>query len=226
MRLSSGLYKDTLYEDLCSLIDGHYGAADADYARYQADPVAFGKTVLGESYTEGIRLMLQSVRDNPFTVIKSANAVGKSHGSALAAMWFYKSYPNIQVYTAAAPPQQNLEKILWGEIGSLVEKHPNVFKSDTVTNLHIQRSAQSFHTGVTIPTSGNASQREAKFSGKHAPYLLFIVDETDAVPDEVLAGIESCLSGGYARLLCMLNPRRSGPGNNCSKDKRMVPPVS
>jgi len=129
---------------LCSLIDGHYGAADADYARYQADPVAFGKTVLGESYTEGIRLMLQSVRDNPFTVIKSANAVGKSHGSARAAMWFYKSYPNSQVYTAVAPPQQNPEKILWGAIGSLVEKHPNVFKSDRLPLQRLEALSASF----------------------------------------------------------------------------------
>jgi hypothetical protein len=35
----------------------------------------------------------------------------------------------------------------------------------TVTSLHIARSAQSFLTGVTIPMSGMAAQREAKFSG-------------------------------------------------------------
>ena len=196
-----------LFDFLLDSIDSRVGGDSSDYSRFQANPVAFGEEVFGESYTEGIKQMLKSVRDNPFTVIQSANAVGKSHGAARAAVQFYKSYPNSQVYTAAAPPQQNLEKILWGEIGSLVEKHPSVFKSDTVTNLHIQRSAQSFLTGVTIPTSGTASQREAKFSGKHAPYLFFIIDEADAVPDEVFAGIESCLSGGHARLLCMLNPR-------------------
>jgi hypothetical protein len=60
---------------------------------------------------------------------------------------------------------------------------------------------------VTIPSSGTAAQREAKFSGKHAPHLLFILDEGDAIPDEVYRGIESCMSGGYARLLVMFNPR-------------------
>jgi hypothetical protein len=55
--------------------------------------------------------------------------------------------------------------------------------------------------------SGTEAQREAKFSGKHAPHLLFIVDEGDAVPDEVYRGIESCMTGGHARLLVMFNPR-------------------
>jgi hypothetical protein len=207
MQLYADLKKNERYEELLSLIDHRFGGDCYDFGRYQADPVAFGEEVLGETYTEGIKAMLQSVRDNPFTVMKSANAVGKSHGAARAAVWFYKCFPGSQVYTAAAPPESNLKKILWGEIGSIVEKHSELFKNDEVTALHVQRGAQSFLTGVTIPTSGSTTQREAKFAGKHAPYLFFIVDESDAVPDEVFAGIESCMSGGWARLLCMLNPR-------------------
>jgi len=88
-----------------------------------------------------------------------------------------------------------------------VEKHQELFESDTKTILHIQKLARSFLTGVTIPTSGTEAQREAKFSGKHSPHLLFILDEGDAIPDEVYKGIESCMSGGHARLLVMFNPR-------------------
>jgi hypothetical protein len=44
-------------------------------------------------------------------------------------------------------------------------------------------------------------------SGKHSPHLLFIVDEGDAVPDEVYRGIESCMSGSHDRLLVLMNPR-------------------
>ncbi len=55
--------------------------------------------------------------------------------------------------------------------------------------------------------SGTPEERIAKFSGKHAPNLLFIVDEGDAVPDEVYTGIEGCMSGGNARLLIMFNPK-------------------
>jgi hypothetical protein len=165
---------------------------------------------------------MESVRDNPVTIAKSGNGTGKSHGAARVAIWFYKVFPGAQVYTAAAPPERNLEKILWGEINSLVDKHPDVFEGDRITrDLNIQRSALSFMTGVTIPMSGTPEQRQAKFSGKHAPYILFIVDEGDAVPEEVYKGIESCMSGGFARLLIMFNPRGEyGPVAQMEKKKQ------
>jgi hypothetical protein len=50
--------------------------------------------------------------------------------------------------------------------------------------------------------------REAKFSGKHAPHRLFVLDEGDAIPDEVYSGIESCMTSGHTRLFIMFNPRR------------------
>jgi len=177
------------------------------YSHYQGDPIGFGEQELGETYTDDVKLMMESVRDNEITIAVSANATGKTHGASRVAVWFYKAFPDSQVYTGAAPPEDNLKKLLWGEIGHTIHLHSDLFKSDTHTNLHLERHAKSFLTGVTIPSSGTSAQREAKFSGKHAPYLLFINDEGDAVPDEVYRGIESCMSGGHVRLLIMFNPR-------------------
>lgn len=174
---------------------------------YQNDPVGFCFDVLGEFYTDDVIRVMESVRDNPVTIAQSANATGKTHGAARIAIWFYKVFPGAQVYTAAAPPEGNLKRLLWGEIGQIVDRHAHLFADDRSTTLNIQRSSLEFVTGVAIPMSGTPAQREAKFSGKHAPHLLFIVDEGDAVPDEVFSGIESCISGGHARLLVMFNPR-------------------
>jgi hypothetical protein len=198
--------KNRLYDQLLSSIENLEGDQQG-FSKYQADPVAFGEYVLRETYTDEVKNMMESVRDNIVTVAKSANATGKTHGAARVAVWWFKCFSDSQVYTAAAPPESNLKKLLWGEIGSITEKHPELFKTDEKTSLHIQRSAQSFLSGVTIPASGTPAQREAKFSGKHAPNLLFIIDEGDAVPDEVYKGIESCMTGGHARLLIMFNPR-------------------
>ena len=183
--------------------------------------MGFGEQVLGETYTDDVRALLESVRDHPITVARSANATGKTHAAGRVAVWFYKAFPGAQVYTAAAPPESNLRKLLWGEIGGLLEKHPDIFKQDIVKSLHVECSAQSFLTGVTIPMSGTPAQRQAKFSGKHAPYLLFILDEGDAIPDEVFTAIESCLSGGHGRLLVMFNPRAElGEAYRMERDKR------
>ncbi len=201
-------------------IDLHFGA-ETDYRRYQNDPAGFGRNILGAEFTEEVKALMESVRDYPITVARSANATGKTHAAARIAIWFYKTFPDSQVYTSAAPPESNLKKLLWGEIGSTVERHPELFASDSIRSLFIGRSAKSFIAGVTIPASGTEAQREAKFSGKHAPYLLFIIDEGDAVPDDVYRGIESCMSGGHARLLVMFNPRhQSGEVHRMERDGR------
>jgi hypothetical protein len=180
------------------------------YLQYANDPVGFCKTELGETLTDDVTTMMESVRDNLVTVAVSANATGKTHGGARVAVWFYKSHEDCEVFTAAAPPYSNLENLLWGEIGDVINKHPEMFANDEMTSLDIRRGPRDFITGVSIPSSGTAKEREAKFSGKHQKHLLFVLDEGDAIPDDVYAGIESCMSGGYVlRLLIFLNPRQA-----------------
>ena len=153
---NTGLY----FEELLTSINRQYSWAGYKYERYQTDPVGFGEKVLGESYTDGVRTLMESVRDNPVTVAQSANATGKTHGAARVAVWWYKCFPDSQVYTSAAPPEGNLKRLLWGELTGVTEKHPDLFKSDTITNLNIARSAQSFVCGVTIPVSGSEAVRK------------------------------------------------------------------
>lgn len=193
--------------EVAALTDGGRHGGGLDFSIFQQNPAAFGEVILGERYTDDVRVLMDSVRDNQVTVARSANATGKTHAAARIATWWLSCFEDSQVYTAAAPPENNLKKLLWGEIVGLTENHPAVFKDFQVQSLHISRTAQSFLTGVTIPMSGTEQAREAKFSGKHAPHLLFILDEGDAIPDEVYRGIESCMSGGNARLLVMFNPR-------------------
>ncbi len=178
------------------------------YEQYQENPVGFVEEVLKEKPTEDIKRMMNSVRDNVITIARSSNGTGKTWGAARLAAWVYKAFPESQVWTAAAPPEDNLKKLLWGEIGDILNKHKDVFKGDEKKSLHIQRTPLQFITGVTIPSSGTNAERVAKFSGKHAPVLVFILDEGDAIPDAVYEGIESCMSGGtIVRLLIMFNPR-------------------
>jgi len=47
------------------------------YAKYTRSPVKFGMQVLGDIYTPEIQRLMLSVRDNPVTVAKTGNAVGK-----------------------------------------------------------------------------------------------------------------------------------------------------
>jgi hypothetical protein len=199
-----------------ALVDIH------SYSEYQADPIGFSQDILGESYTDEVKILMESVRDYPVTIAISATGTGKTHAAARVAIWFYKTHDQSKVFTAAAPPIDNLETLLWGEIGNVVRKHKKMFVDDYITYLNISSTPPlssktlddmedeeeiSFIKGVTIPTSGTSHERESKFSGKHAPNMLFIFDEGDAVPDEVYKGADGCMSGGHVRMLIMFNPK-------------------
>lgn len=189
-------------------------AHKVDYTLYQDRPVGFSEEVLQSKLTVGQVEVLEAIRDHQVTVVQSANAVGKTYAGADAALWFVRSFRRAEVYMAAAPPLENLERLLWGELERRINDHPEPFADAKMGHLVVELGPSWWVNGVAIPSSGTPAQREAKFSGKHAPHLMFILDEGDAIPDEVYRGIESCMSGGHARLVVFFNPRdASGPVN-------------
>jgi hypothetical protein len=211
--LDGGLLKDSIKEELfsgmCTLLETANPETLVDrYAEYRDDPVGFCEEVFQEQYTDDAKRVMESVRDYELTIAMSANGTGKTHLASRLALWFYLTRTEVTIYTAAAPPEDNLITILWGEIGEALAKAPHVVEGSKVKTLDIARAPKQFIRGVAIPVSGDAKRREAKFSGKHAPHLMFIFDEGDAIPDEVYAGRESCTSGGEFRTLIMLNPRQ------------------
>ena len=209
-----GIDLDILAEnilDAYSIVDVEAALAEVDYYDYADRPVEFCRDVLKQQLTPDIERMLRTIVTSRVTIAVSANAVGKTHGAACAAVWFKKCRPGSQVITAAAPPaERNLKAKLWGEIRTQIKLNPHVFEGDKINSLYIEDAIdpKSFIQGVTIPMAGSAEERESKFSGSHAPYLLFVLDEGDAIPDEVYKAIESCMSDDRARLLVMFNPKR------------------
>lgn len=184
----------------------------ANLTRYQTDPNGFIGSVLGCNLIDAQEQVSESVRDYTVTVVQSANAVGKTYVASGIALWFLSTFPRAKVIATAAPPLENLENLLWSEVEARMMAASEVVEDMTAGYLNIEVAPDWWMVGRAIPQSGTPAQREAKFSGVHAPHLLFIVDEGDAVPDEVYKGIESCMSGGHVRLLVMFNPRdASGP---------------
>jgi len=205
---------DILAENILSsyhISDIEEALSETDLADYKDDPVGFCKDILKQDLTDDVKRMLNTVVNNAVTVAISANSTGKTHGAACAAIWFKKCRPHPIVITAAAPPsERNLKAKLWGEIRTQIRLNPKVFEGDRIKNLYIEDGSdpKSFIQGVTIPMSGSVDEREAKFSGIHAPSLFFVLDEGDAIPDEIYRAIESCMSGGFSRLIVMFNPKR------------------
>lgn len=190
-------------DQLLSFLSG--SKQDDSLHKYQNDPVGYCKHELCVEVTDEVRIMMESVRDNVVTIARSCNASGKSHGGAHIADWWYNCFPDSQCFTTASP-SSNLE-ILWAEIDKIRRNRPEN-SNDIVKTGEIRTTKSHFIKAITVPTTGSPAEREGKFSGKHAPYLLFILDEGDTLPDYVYRGIESCMSGGILiRLLILFNPR-------------------
>lgn len=182
------------------------------YLKYQKDPVGFCKDILNEEFPDDVKELMQSVLANRVTIAKSCNSYGKSFSAARMAIWFYKCFPGSKVFLAAAPPEDNLKRLLWGQIDLLRSNNEDLFSGDNVKSLEIARDGEWYLAGLSIPNSGSEHEKVSKFSGKHGPYLFFILDEADAIPDACYEGIETCMSGGFARMLIMFNPKKQiGP---------------
>jgi len=193
-----------------------------DFSEYIKDPVGFGEKVLGDVYTDEVKAMMRSVCENDVTIAISANATGKSFAAGRIAWWYKAVHGNdCQVY-AVASPERNLRDILWAQISNIAEMRPDVTMGHKKVDLKYESAPLAFIEGLTVPTTGTVENREGRFSGKHAPFLMFIVDEGDTIPDEVYKGIESCMSGGTeVRLLIMFNPRyQSGEVYRMIRDGR------
>jgi len=204
-----------------SAIDTVLSQAVGRFSEYADDPIGFGETILGDTYTDDVKKVMQSVVDYPVTLARSATETGKSYAAARIAVWFFLTYTDSKVFCLAAPPQENLRLILWGGISGIVHRQPELFRGYRTKDLYIERDPESYLSGLIIPKQGSASEKETSFSGKHAPHILFIIDEGNAVPPAIYRGIEGCLSGGHARLLVLFNPREKiGPVWQIERDKQ------
>lgn len=182
-------------------------AAIPTFDRFQDDPAGFGSEVLGSVYTSDQVRILESVRDYRITVVPSANGVGKTFVGGDAALWWHQSFVPSKVRLTAAPPEENLETLLWGEVSRAFRMRPDLLPPGGLRRLRVDRTDEWWLRGRSIPQSADKMSRQARFSGLHSIHLLHIIDEGDAVPPEIYRAIESCMSGEHDRLLILLNPR-------------------
>lgn len=168
------------------------------------DPIYYAKEVLGVEEIEPYQAeVMRSVRDNPKTAFRSAHGVGKTALASWIINWFIDCFPDSKVITTASSWRQ-VKKMLWPE----VHKWRN--KADLVKIGILPKSWEKLDLGIKKSddwfATGEASNDHQKMEGFHAPYILFVVDEGKAVPDETYEAIEGALSTGFTRLLVISTP--------------------
>src|SRR5687767_3371186 len=87
---------------------------------FRNDPVRWAKEVVGVDLWSKQREILESVRDNRQTAVKSSHQVGKSFTAALVVAWWISTRePGTAFAVTTAPTFTQVRSILWREIGAL-----------------------------------------------------------------------------------------------------------
>jgi hypothetical protein len=173
--------------------------------RWREDPVAWARERGGTELWSEQRLILESVRDNPKTVVHSCNSAGKSHTAATAVEWWIDSHPPGEAMAVTtAPTEAQVKGILWKYVNATHEEQ----------GLPGRVNQTEWHIGSQLVALGRkpAEYTTAGFSGYHAPYMLVLIDEGSGVPAGIWDALSTLTAGGICRTLAIGNPDLStGP---------------
>lgn len=143
--------------------------------------------------------IIDSVKNNKKTIVRSCNGAGKTSISAMVAQWFLDSFAPAIVITTA-PTFRQVRDLLWGEINShrLTCKLPKMFKG-SVLDLAIKISPEWYALGFS-------TDKPEQFQGYHSHNILVIKDEAAGINPILQPAIDGILTTSNAKELEIGNP--------------------
>lgn len=193
--------------------------------RYQEDPVAFFREILGVEPWEKQVEILEAVRDHPRVAVASGHKVSKSHSAAGLALWYYCSFPDARCVMSSTTSRQ-VDQILWRELrmmrarggrcldckaedpeGRTIPRPcPHSSLIDAVTEGELARTGlKSKDFREIVGFTAREAEAVAGTSGRN---LMYIIDEASGVGDDIFEAIEGNRAGG-ARIVLFSNPTRT-----------------
>lgn len=177
-------------------------AAEKVLARIRADPDWFCRTILGLHLWEKQREIIQSVRDNEATAVRSGHGIGKTTVAAAAVLWFLAAYAPACLVVTTAPVWRQVRDLLWREIRKLHHRS-NGFFDGNLSETKLDFAPEWYAVGLSTNQPEN-------FQGYHAPHLLFVVDEASGVAQSIFEASEGFLTAVGSRSLYIGNPTQIG----------------
>lgn len=203
--------------------------------RYQLDPVAFCREILGvEPWSKQIEI-LEAIRDHKRVAVSSGHKTGKSRVAAIIASWFYCSFEDARVVMTSTTSRQ-VDEILWrelrmilsrsgrctkckDELSSLVasgipqqlaeQRHPRPCPHSAII---AEQPAEKARTGLRSldfrEISGFTAKEAEAVAGISGKNLLYLPDEASGIDQKIFDAIEGNRAGG-ARLAMFSNPTRN-----------------
>lgn len=173
--------------------------ASPSETRYRYDPVAWAKEVAGLHLWSKQQDIINSVRDNEKTCVKSCHQVGKSLTAATVVAWWLSTHAAGTAFAVTtAPTFIQVRSILWREIGAI---HARAVLPGRTNQTEWKINDQLVAIGRK-PSDHN----QHGMSGLHAPYMLAVIDEGCGVNKMMYDAISTLVAGKNGRTLAIGNP--------------------
>jgi hypothetical protein len=190
--------------------------------KWQADPVGFATTILGVRLWSAQIEILESIRDHGRVAVAGGRKIGKDFALAVAALWWFASFPDARVFMTAVSAKQ-VRDILYREIRqrfarsgrcvACVAKDRDAPAPCPHSAIITGKVGELPATGIVSPDfreikgqTADAAEGLAGFSGAR---LLAIVDEASGYPDELHVAIRGNLAAAGCREVLISNPTRA-----------------
>lgn len=173
--------------------------------RWRDDPVGFAREVLGIELWSAQIEIVESIRDNRNTTVRSGHKCGKSTALAVAALWFFCSFERARVLMTAVKASQ-VDEVMWKEVRRLY-RGARIPIGGTLYSL--ARSGLKHDDERQI---WGATARDGEgLAGISGPNILVLVDEASGIADRFFETLGSSLagSGGISRKCYISNPTRT-----------------
>ena len=174
---------------------------------YAAKPTEWINERLGEHVWSKQVEILESVRDNKYTAVRSCHSTGKSHIAARAIAWWVDSHPIDEVFiVSTAPSAPQVKAILWRYLKSIRRKAglPGYITESEVPEWKIDGRLVGWGRKPADLISGE--EAATAFQGIHARYVLVVLDEAGGIPEWLWTAVDTLVTGRNNRVLAIGNP--------------------
>ena len=192
----------------------------ADLKGYYEDPREYLK-LFGKPWSKQIDI-IESVKKNKITLVRSSNDVGKTWTAAAIVLWFLDVHrPNAKVISTAKT-FDSVRFMLWTRIRQMYKSVAHRFNDASINFTDFQPDPRGNPDWFAVGYNPRIESDEASaFQGHHSQNILFLVDEAITTHPAIWKAIEGSLLSKGARLLAIYNPTtREGEVFKMEQDKR------
>jgi hypothetical protein len=177
------------------------GLNEQRFSKYQTNPQAYARDVLGVRLTPDQDEMLQSILDNRRTLVKASHAIGKTFVAAVAASWWYDCW-NKRISYITAPTWPQALGLTFKQLKTLrrAKGLPGI-----ILDTGIIKDADKGREGEHYIRALNAERGEG-FQGEHSAPILVVIEEGVGVPKYIWDAAGGLMTHEDCRLFVIGNP--------------------